>query len=101
MTSPGDAEWFAERTAGAPQVLRARASDYLSQAAPAPLATRLSYAGRAALAASTRDGAGRGAALDLLAADALITLALLAAAEQEPGTLASAAVTLRAAAASP
>ena len=90
----GDA-WFAAHTAGAPHALRGRAGEFFAQAAAGDLASRLAHAARAALAAATRDNAGRAAALDLLAADALITLALLHAAEVEPAHLGAAAAGLR------
>jgi hypothetical protein len=86
--------WFATRTAGAPESLRRRAEHFYVQASPGDLASRLAAAGGAALAEATRDDAGRAAALDLLAADALITLALLLAAEQEPTTLGTVAAEL-------
>ncbi len=94
-----DDEWFADRTVGAPEALRRRAELFFTNAASGDLASRLSDAGRAALTAAMSDGAGRAAALDLLAADALITLALLAANERDPGALARDAAALRAAAA--
>lgn len=73
--------WFADRTAGAPPVLRQRAGEYFDGADAAPLADRLVAASEAALRAAIGHGESRAAALDLLAADALVTLALLAAAE--------------------
>lgn len=81
-------DWFAGHTASAPPVLAARARSYLAQAragdgAPAALAV----AAGAALRQVERQTNGRGTALDLLAADALITLALLAQAEQDPASL--------------
>ena len=91
---PGKA-WFAEHTAGAPEALRVRSERFFDDAAAPDLVGRLARAGRAALAEATRDGAARSAALDLLAADALITLALLRAAEDDPGALGRAAAELR------
>jgi hypothetical protein len=90
----GDA-WFAAHTAGAPEALRRRAERFVMQASPRDLARRLSQAGNAALREAARSGAGREAALDLLAADALITLALLLAAEQDPARLGATAAGLR------
>lgn len=90
----GDA-WFGARTTGAPEALRRRAEQFFREAGASDVVTRLADAGRAALAAATRDGAGRAAALDLLAADALITLALLATAERDPAALGRAAAQLR------
>jgi hypothetical protein len=56
---------------------------------------QLAEAGELALKASVRRGAGRDAALDLLAADALITLALLEVAERDPSSLGAEARRLR------
>ena len=64
MTDP--VVWFVDRTAGAPGALGARARHYL-EAVPV--------------------AGSRAAALDLLAADGLITLALLAQAEDRPEAL--------------
>ena len=61
----------------------------------APLGTRLAMAGELALQAAIRRGSDREAALDLLAADALITLALLESAERDPATLGATARQLR------
>jgi hypothetical protein len=62
----------------------------LAAAAPVtPLPERLAAAGRRALALVERGPGDRASALDLLAADALITLALLAQAEQAPAGLAA------------
>ena len=88
-----DAAWFAERTDGAPDALRERAAAFFRDADGADLVERLAVAGDHALgvatAARSRDGA-----LDLLAADALITLALLAQAESAPEQLGAFAATL-------
>ncbi len=75
-------------------VARFPSFEALAGAGAGDVVTRLADAGRAALAAATRDGAGRAAALDLLAADALITLALLATAERDPAALGRAAAQL-------
>jgi hypothetical protein len=82
------AEWYAARTAGAPERLVARARAFLD-GAPGDLssAVRLQRAGEAALDAAIAGGADRRAAIDLLAADALITLALLDVATARPGQL--------------
>lgn len=101
MTAAGADAWFAARTAGAPEALRRRAEQFFGAMAPADLATRLSDAGRAALGAAMGDGGDRAAALDLLAADALITLALLAGAEGEPISLGRTAAALRVRASAP
>lgn len=91
---PADA-WFAAHTDGAPDALRRRSEFFFGQSPSRDLTERLAHAGRAALLEATRDGAGRAAALDLLAADALITLALLNVAEHDPGRLGAAATELR------
>ena len=92
-----DAAWFAARTDGAPDALRQRAGRFFTAAADGDRGGRLAAAARNALDESMTAGAGRAAALDLLAADALITLALLAHAEQHPERLADVAASLRAA----
>ncbi|HEY3935103.1 MAG TPA: hypothetical protein VGL65_10875 [Gemmatimonadales bacterium] len=90
------AVWLAARTEGAPAQLKERAAAFFA-ATPAcgDLVARLSEAGGAALDAAIDGGADRAAALDLLAADALITLALLAAAEHNAATLGTTATALR------
>lgn len=90
--------WFAARTAGAPPVLAARAAHWFDAADGASAAARCAEAGRAALDAAMVHGPAREAALDLLAADALITLALLASADADAATLGATATALRAAA---
>ncbi len=91
----GDEAWLQQRTASAPERLRARATA-LVQAAPAGArADRLLAAGRTALQSAIAAGADRRAALDLLAADALVTLALLDFAEQAPADLADRARAIR------
>jgi hypothetical protein len=89
-----DAAWFDARTRGAPDALRERAATFLAAVDDGDLVERLAAAGDRALdvatAARSRDGA-----LDLLAADALITLALLAAAERNPAGLEASARALR------
>ena len=86
MTDP--VVWFVDRTAGAPGALRARARHYL-EAVPVAgsRAAALAAAAELALAAAVSRGRDRAAALDLLAADGLITLALLAQAEDRPEAL--------------
>jgi hypothetical protein len=82
------AAWFAARTAGAPPALRARAAEYLERVpVGGPAAPRLAAAARLALTGVLGRGRERSAALDLLTADALITLALLAEAEAAPAAL--------------
>lgn len=87
--------WFRARTSGAPEALRARAERFFDAAAHEDLVERFAVAGRAALAEASVDGATRPAALDLLAADALITLALLRSAEDDPARLGGRAAALR------
>jgi len=83
------------RTGPAPDALRRRAAEWLEQIPPGPdPAARLARAADRALAAALALGEGRAAALDLLAADALVTLALLARAESAPGALADFAAAL-------
>jgi len=89
-----DLEWFASRTEGAPDALRRRAQEYFIEAPGIALTERLAGAGANALGAAIKAD-DRAGALDLLAADALITLALLAASEHDAGALADAAASLR------
>ncbi len=92
-----DAAWFAARTDGAPDALRVRSERFFAAAADGDMGGRLAAAAQRALEESMTFGAGRAAALDLLAADALITLALLAHAERDPAHLGDMAASLRAA----
>ncbi len=80
--------WVDRHSAAAPPVLRARVRE-LAAGVPegASIADTLAEAGRRTLAAVARHPGDRSAALDLLAADALVTLALLAQAEAAPGDL--------------
>ena len=65
-----------------------RARAYLEQVPPgASNAARLAAAARLALDAVLAQGRERSAALDLLVADSLLTLALLSQAEEAPGGL--------------
>lgn len=86
---------FATDVAGAPDALAERARAYLLKASGLARPSRLASASRLALDASMADGSRRECALDLLAADALITLALLEVAREQPGTLLDAAIGLR------
>lgn len=82
------ADWVDRHTARAPAALRARVREYALAARPTePLPAALALAGREALDRVTEHPGDRSVALDLLAADALITLALLAKAQQAPGEL--------------
>lgn len=81
-------DWFAARTATAPTALRQRAAEFLA-AAPADgdRAAHLAAAATLALERTLAQGDGRATALDLLTADGLLTLALLAQGEGAPGGL--------------
>lgn len=84
-------DWLEQRTGDAPPVLRDRVRQWAGDSTGEAdnIAEGLAEAGRRALAHVVSDGtAGRQVALDLLAADALVTLALLAQAEQDPSRLA-------------
>jgi hypothetical protein len=78
--------WLDRHTRRAPAALRSRAREYAG-GAPDPSAEALAAAGREALDVVLAHPGDRSAALDLLAADALITLALLAQAERHPERL--------------
>lgn len=80
--------WLAARTEGAPAELRERVLAWvrISESGASDAAT-VGAAGMAALEAAVGQGADRTVALDLLAADALVTLALLAQAEAGPAGL--------------
>jgi len=82
--------WVAPRAAAAPEALRRRVVEHIEQttALPDPAAT-LAAAGRRALERVALHPGDRSVALDLLAADGLITLALLHRAEHAPATLAA------------
>jgi hypothetical protein len=80
--------WLASHTAGAPDSLCERVLAWAALTDPGqPISERLSSAGQAALEAVLHSGQDRSVALDLLAADALVTLAFLAQAECDPGGL--------------
>lgn len=81
--------WLEQHTARAPEALRRQVAGYAAAAGGAGVADGLAEAGRAALRRALEQGDDRSAALDLLAADALVTLALLARAEQHPEGLAA------------
>ncbi|HEU5220233.1 MAG TPA: hypothetical protein VFU23_16345 [Gemmatimonadales bacterium] len=80
--------WFEEQSGGAPPALRARALAWLVRQSPAadPGAV-LALAARDALSATLASPGDRAVALDLLAADALVTLALKARAAADPAGL--------------
>ncbi|HXE57297.1 MAG TPA: hypothetical protein VNK43_04795 [Gemmatimonadales bacterium] len=95
--SQGLLAWVEAHAARAPAALRERV---LARAAEAPqaeegtLPARLARAAEGVLALVERHPGDRSIALDLLAADALITLALLAQAETAPDRLGSFAAEL-------
>jgi hypothetical protein len=82
---PGD--WLDQHTSQAPAVLRARVEQYARAASGPTLSRALAAAGQAALDRVLSHPGDRSVALDLLAADALITLALLAQADTAPERL--------------
>jgi hypothetical protein len=81
--------WLARHTARAPAALRQRVLQHVQSVTRRDsVAETLAEASREALRQVERDpAAGRPVALDLLAADALITLALLAQAQERPSGL--------------
>ncbi|MEP7176885.1 MAG: hypothetical protein ABI860_10085 [Gemmatimonadales bacterium] len=81
------ADWVDRHTAEAPPTLRARVREHALAVPPEPLPAALALAGRDALDRVTAHPGDRSVALDLLAADALITLALLAQAQRAPAEL--------------
>jgi hypothetical protein len=92
--------WAEAHTSTAPQFLRARVVALASMRTlpPGTIPERLAYAGRRALENVCKHPGDRTVALDLLAADALITMALLAQAELDPEHLGDFAERLRRAA---
>jgi hypothetical protein len=80
-------EWLGQHTSRAPEALRLRVRDYALSASGVSHASVLAAAGQSALGRVLSHPGDRSAALDLLAADALITLALLAQAETAPDRL--------------
>jgi hypothetical protein len=80
--------WLDQHTARAPGALRRRVIDYAGAAPPATtIADTLARAAGNALRHVLAAAGDRSVALDLLAADALVTLALLAQAEHAPAEL--------------
>ncbi len=78
------ADWLDRHTSQAPAALRARVREYALAASGESRASTLASAGQAALDRVLSHPGDRSAALDLLAADALITLALQAQAQDAP-----------------
>jgi hypothetical protein len=90
--------WLADRTAHAPAALRARVLEHASAVGDAASpAEKIALAAERVLAIVEEHPGDRTIALDLLSADALITLALLAQAEAAPEQLGSFAESLLAA----
>jgi hypothetical protein len=82
------ADWLDRHTSRAPAALRTRVLEYtLAVQPPAALPQVLVSAARSALSRVLAHSGDRSVALDLLAADALITLALLAQAQTQPDRL--------------
>ena len=79
-----DADWLDRHTTQAPSALRARVRQYLPALNSDPLPQQMWAAAGTALDRVLSHSGDRSVALDLLAADALITLALLAQAQSEP-----------------
>lgn len=97
-----DRRWLERHTANAPPVLRERVLHYAGAPAAGALPAHLAEAGVRALASVENHLGDRSAALDLLAADALVTLALLAQAQADASNLhAFAGTMLRRATAAP
>ena len=82
-----DAAWLDRHTSQAPPVLRTRVLQHAAAASGPTLYDVLADAAHSALARVLSHPGDRSVALDLLAADALITLALLAQAEAAPQRL--------------
>lgn len=82
-----DEDWLQQHTSRAPDILRARVQHYAATATGPTLPRALSAAAQSALRQVLAHPGDRSVALDLLAADALITLALLAQAETAPERL--------------
>jgi hypothetical protein len=79
--------WLERHTSQAPTALRSRVAHYALHTAGPSISETLATAGQTALREVLSHSGDRSAALDLLAADALVTLALLAQAEAGPDRL--------------
>jgi hypothetical protein len=79
-----DGTWLDQHTAKAPAALRARVHQYVGSVQGSTLPSALAAAADTALTRVLSHPGDRSVALDLLAADALITLALLAQAQTAP-----------------
>ena len=85
MTLP---DWLERHTAAAPPALRARVREHaLAGSSEGPVPVMLAAAGIRALDRVVAHPGDRSVALDLLTADALVTLALLAQAQDGPAEL--------------
>jgi hypothetical protein len=80
-------DWLDRHTSQAPAALRVRVRELAHAASAESRAATLAQAGHAALERVLSHPGDRSAALDLLAADALITLALQALAQDAPERL--------------
>jgi hypothetical protein len=80
-------DWLTRHTSQAPTALRGRVVEYALAASGSTCVSALAAAAQSALARVLSHPGDRSAALDLLAADALITLALQAQAEDAPERL--------------
>jgi hypothetical protein len=80
-------DWLDRHTSQAPAALRARVREYALAATGESRSSTLASAGQSALERVLSHPGDRSAALDLLAADALITLALQAQAQDAPAGL--------------
>jgi hypothetical protein len=81
-------DWLDQHTSQAPAALLARVREHAdASGTDAPLPVALAAAGRHALDRVVDHPGDRSVALDLLAADALVTLALLAQAQTAPERL--------------
>ena len=80
-------DWLDQHTRQAPTALRARVTEFALAASGDTRASTLAAAGQAALETVLAHSGDRSTALNLLAADALITLALQAQAQDAPDRL--------------
>lgn len=94
MNRPAE-DWVEARISAGPATLVERVRRYFAEAPGDQLASRLASAAESARLAAEAGGSSREAATDLLAADGLLTLALLEVAEHEPDRLAIVARRLR------
>jgi hypothetical protein len=79
--------WLRSRTGAAPAALRERIMQHVARAGAPDMPDLLARAGASALRDVTDTPGERSVALDLLAADGLITLAMLWCAEHDPAAL--------------